>query len=73
MPAKIRREAAECTSKCRSKDDAARLISVATDGGIEESVLLHRNVITLITVENFNDSRNSSKTSMTLNDMTIKS
>lgn len=42
MPAKIRRETAECTNKCRSKDDAARLITIATDEGSEESVVLHR-------------------------------
>ena len=41
MSAKIRREAPECTNKCRSKDDAARLISVVTEGA-EESVVLHR-------------------------------
>ena len=44
MSAKIRREAAECTNKCRSKEDAARLISVVTDGA-EESVVLHRLVM----------------------------
>ena len=45
MPAKIRREPAECTNKCRSKEDAARLITVATDEGTEESVVLHRDGI----------------------------
>ena len=45
MPPKMRREPAECTNKCRSKEDAARLIAVATDEGAEESVVFRRDEI----------------------------